>query len=220
MWARLHHCTHGGQRIPWGNPFLHHMRLRGQIQAADWPTSSLSFPFLLKKYLFLYIGVLSVFISAYHQRTPWDYSYRQLWATMWLLGTELRTSVRAARALSHLPRLLSFSNQGICLLILRPWRPLLSSFVGTWAHLPVLVKVEVVLRIKPTALHHGRCVLCPCPMFQPWLQFPLVLWLTSQCTFKLLLMKQKLYLPVGQWTVPPDRKPGKAELIQEPWKLS
>lgn len=34
-------------------------------------------------------------------RIIWDWSYRQLSATMWFLGTKPRSSERAARTLSH-----------------------------------------------------------------------------------------------------------------------
>jgi hypothetical protein len=32
---------------------------------------------------------------------PWDWNYRWLWVTMWLLGTELRSSGRATGASNH-----------------------------------------------------------------------------------------------------------------------
>lgn len=36
-----------------------------------------------------------------HQ-VPWSWNYRPLWASMWMLGLEFRSSVRRASALNHL----------------------------------------------------------------------------------------------------------------------
>lgn len=128
------------------------------------------FPFFSFPFKKIFIFVYRCFICIYICIPPKDSMGLQLQTVVSYYvaaGNRTQDLCKSSQSSEPSPRLLSFSNQGICLLILRPWHPLLSSFVGTWAHLPVLVKVEVVLRIKPTALHHGRCVLCPCPMFQP-----------------------------------------------------
>jgi len=59
----------------------------------------LSFPFFLNIYLF-YVCEYTVSIFM-HTRRGYQILFRWLWATMWLLGFELRTSGRAVSALNH-----------------------------------------------------------------------------------------------------------------------
>jgi hypothetical protein len=66
-----------------------------------WPSHLVlrSFFFFLTIYLFVYL----LYTSALFSCTPEEgirFHYRWLWATMWLLGVELRTSRRAASALN------------------------------------------------------------------------------------------------------------------------
>ena len=57
------------------------------------------FVLLLKIYLLLYISTLYLFSDIPEEGIRSH--YRWLWATMWLLGIELRTSGRAVSALNH-----------------------------------------------------------------------------------------------------------------------
>jgi hypothetical protein len=58
----------------------------------------------LKIYLFIYLFILCLWAHCSCLQTPEEgirSHYRWLWATMWLLGIELRTSGRAVSALNH-----------------------------------------------------------------------------------------------------------------------
>jgi hypothetical protein len=46
---------------------------------------------------------------------PWDWSYRALWAAMWVLEIEPRTSGRASSTLNHWPSLQSTLVSPVCI---------------------------------------------------------------------------------------------------------
>ena len=60
---------------------------------------SCSFLFIVFIYLFMYVSILS--LSTDTPEMGIGSHYRWLWATMWLLGFELRTSGRSVSALNH-----------------------------------------------------------------------------------------------------------------------
>jgi len=73
--------------------------------------SPLGTSFLLKYLFFMYTGVWLACISVWRCQIPWDWSYRQLWAAMWLLGIEPGSSGGAA--LNHWA-ISSIPSYGIC----------------------------------------------------------------------------------------------------------
>ena len=56
--------------------------------------------FFFFNFYFMHIGGLTECMSVWGQ-IPWNWSYRQLWVAMWMLGIESRFSGRAACALNY-----------------------------------------------------------------------------------------------------------------------
>jgi hypothetical protein len=49
----------------------------------------------------LCVAVLRTCMSLWQCQKPWNWSHSQLWAALWVLGMEPRSSWRAVSALSH-----------------------------------------------------------------------------------------------------------------------
>lgn len=101
---------------------------------------------------------------------PWDYSYRQLWGTMWVLGIELATSGGTASALNCLaialaPNYLSFckdnGKENVCpaLTCSSPVGSVVSlapPVVCSW-HWPFSLQISFTMRLTFVEKHQIHC---------------------------------------------------------------
>ena len=88
--------------VSWKQPFIPGALPTGHLWALPTVVRTVRTQ-LFKKYLFLFYVhwcFLTACISVKGYRIPWNWSYRQLWAAMWMLGIEPWSSGRAASALS------------------------------------------------------------------------------------------------------------------------
>ena len=94
-------------------------------------------------------GVLPVCMSVWRCQIPWN--WRQLWAAMWVLGIEPRSSGRTASALNHWadsPALVSFWNRVSCCLQWLQTHPCSPNWTQTWGSPPA--SSSQVLEDSPT----------------------------------------------------------------------
>jgi hypothetical protein len=95
---------------------------------------SVFFLFFKKNYLFISCTWVHCCCLQTHQKRASEPHYRWLWATMWLLGTELRTSERAVRAPDHWAISPALHSVYFCVLIYMVIRRFL---VLLWPSLPL-----------------------------------------------------------------------------------
>ena len=122
--------------------------------------------FLIIHFYFMFIGVLLACLWGYQK--PWNWSYTQLWAVVWVLGIEPGSSGRTASALNLWATSVSPKRIILCLYFLQHPPPQdsvslwCSRCPGThycrpswpWMHRDLFSSVSQVLELKACATTH------------------------------------------------------------------